>query len=70
MSGASAAVSIITDKRTDALLVPNGAIRETDNGPQVQVKRGDQTTFVSIKTGLVGDSYTEVPSMTESGRAR
>jgi HlyD family secretion protein len=67
--GLSAAVSIITDKRTDALLVPNGAIRETDNGPQVQVKRGDQTTFVSIKTGLVGDSYTEVLAGLQPGDA-
>jgi HlyD family secretion protein len=58
--GLSAAVSIVTDRRANVLLVPSGAIRDTDSGPQVEVKRGNQTTLVPIKTGLAGDTDTEV----------
>jgi HlyD family secretion protein len=65
--GLTAAVSIITDKRSDVLLVPNGAIRETDSGSQVRVRRGNETTPVSITTGLVGDSFTEVTSGLKEG---
>jgi HlyD family secretion protein len=65
--GLSAAVTIITDKRSDVLLVPNGAIRETDNGLQVRVRRGNETTPVAITTGLVGDSFTEVTSGLKEG---
>src|SRR5262249_49324264 len=61
-SGLSAAVSIITDKRSDVLLVPNGAIQETDGGPQVEVKNGNAIQPVKITTGLVGDSFTELTS--------
>jgi HlyD family secretion protein len=65
--GLSAAVSIIIDKRTNALLVPSGAVRETDNGPQVQVKRGNDTALVPVKIGLIGDSDTEVISGLQEG---
>jgi HlyD family secretion protein len=66
-AGLSAAVSIITDKRSDVLLVPNGAIQETDNGPQVELKNGTETKPTQIKTGLVGDSFTEVTSGLKEG---
>ena len=66
-AGLSAAVTIIIDKRDNVLLVPSGAIRETDSGPQVQVKRGEETTLVPIKTGLAGDSFTEVTSGLQEG---
>jgi HlyD family secretion protein len=65
--GLSAAVSIITDKRTGVLLVPSGAVRETDSGPQAQVKRGSDTALVPIKIGLVGDAQTEVISGLQEG---
>ena len=66
-AGLSAAVSIITDKRSDVLLVPNGAIQETDSGPQVELKNGTETKPVQIKIGLVGDSFTEVTSGLKEG---
>jgi len=66
-AGLSAAVSIITDKRSDVLLAPNGAIQETDSGPQVEVKNGTATQPVQIKIGLVGDSLTEVTSGLKEG---
>ncbi len=66
-AGLSAAVSIITDKRSDVLLVPNGAIQETDNGLQVELKNGTQTQPVQIKIGLTGDSFTEVTSGLKAG---
>jgi multidrug efflux pump subunit AcrA (membrane-fusion protein) len=47
--------------------VPSGAIRDTDSGPQVEVKRGNQTTLVPIKTGLAGDTDTEVTSGLNEG---
>jgi HlyD family secretion protein len=66
-AGLSAAVSIITDKRDDVLLVPNGAIQETDSGPQVDVKNGNATQPTPIKIGLVGDSFTEVTAGLKEG---
>jgi HlyD family secretion protein len=66
-AGLSAAVSIITDKRSNVLLVPSGAVRETDSGPQVQVKRGNETTLVPVKLGLVGDAQTEIISGLQEG---
>jgi HlyD family secretion protein len=66
-SGLSAAVSIITDKRSDVLLAPNGAIQEADGGPQVEVRNGNATQAVKITTGLVGDSFTEVTSGLKEG---
>ena len=65
--GLSAAVSIVIDKRTNVVLVPSGAVRETDNGPQVQVKRGNDTALVPVKIGLIGDSDTEVISGLQEG---
>ena len=66
-TGLSAAVSIITEERSDVLLVPSGAIQETDSGPQVEVKNGNATQPVQIKIGLVGDSFTEVISGLKEG---
>ncbi|MEO7912157.1 MAG: efflux RND transporter periplasmic adaptor subunit [Roseiflexaceae bacterium] len=66
-AGLSAAVSIITEQRSDVLLVPSGAIQETDNGPQVEVKNGNETQAVQIKIGLVGDSLTEVTAGLKEG---
>ena len=66
-AGLSAAVSIITDKRSNVLLVPSGTISETDSGPQVQIQRGNETTLTPITTGLVGDTQTEVTSGLQEG---
>jgi HlyD family secretion protein len=66
-TGLSAAVTIVTERRDNVLLVPSGAISETDNGQQVQVKRGDQITAVPIKSGMVGDTLTEVISGLNEG---
>jgi HlyD family secretion protein len=65
--GLSAAVTIVTDRRENVLLVPSGAIRETDSGTQVQVRRGDQTVDVPVELGLAGDSFTEVTSGLNEG---
>ena len=65
--GLSAAVSIIIDKRSGVLLVPSGAVRETDSGPQVEVKSGNNTTLTPVKIGLIGDSETEVLSGLQEG---
>jgi HlyD family secretion protein len=66
-AGLSAAVSIITDQRKDVLLVPNGAIQETDNGPQVELRNGNETKPAPIKIGLAGDSFTEVTTGLKEG---
>jgi HlyD family secretion protein len=65
--GLSAAVTIVTERRDNVLLVPSGAIRETDSGPQVQVRRGDQTVDVPIELGMAGDASTEVASGLNEG---
>lgn len=66
-AGLSAAVAIVTDQRTNVLLAPNGAIIEGDDGPLVQIKRGDQIQRTPIKVGVAGDVYTEVLSGIQEG---
>jgi multidrug efflux pump subunit AcrA (membrane-fusion protein) len=66
-AGLSAAVSIITESRSNVLLIPSGAIQETDSGPQVELKSGNETKPTLIKPGLVGDSFTEVTSGLNEG---
>jgi HlyD family secretion protein len=65
--GLSAAVTIVAGRRENVLLIPSGAIRETDSGPQAQVQRGDQTTLVPIELGMSGDTFTEVLGGLEEG---
>jgi HlyD family secretion protein len=58
--GMSAAVTIEIAGRNDVLLVPNIAIQQGRDGTFVTVRKNGQDTRTSIKTGLAGDSQTEV----------
>lgn len=67
--GMTATVRIITDKRSNALRVPDQALRYTPNaangntpttGKQVWVLRGSRSERVPVTTGLDDDTYSEI----------
>ncbi|MCX7970467.1 MAG: efflux RND transporter periplasmic adaptor subunit [Negativicutes bacterium] len=58
--GMTAHVSIVTDQRTSALLVPLRAIREKNNRQYVEVKNGSQTEEREITIGISDDEWAEV----------
>ena len=60
--GMTASISIITDEVTDALLVPNKAIRTSGGQQSITVLFEGQQISVPITVGLVGDSYTQITS--------
>ncbi|MBC8163084.1 MAG: efflux RND transporter periplasmic adaptor subunit [Roseiflexaceae bacterium] len=67
-AGLSASVDLTGATVRDVLVVPNSAIVETDNGPQVRVQReGNSAELIAITTGLVGDTFTEVTSGLNEG---
>jgi len=61
--GMSASADIITDKRSNALLVPSRAITEDDQGnPIVRVIADEQTQERQVVTGISDDLETEIIS--------
>ena len=65
--GLSAAVTIVVAEANGVLTVPNIAIQQTPDGAQVLVQRGGEVVPVTIETGLVGESQTEVRSGLSEG---
>jgi len=59
---------IITNVKTDALLVPNRALRRDEKGKYVMVLENGQTKQVYIRTGTSNDRYTEVLSGLKEGQ--
>ena len=61
--GMSASADIITDKRSNALLVPSRAIKEDEQGnPIVRVIADEQTQERQVVTGISDDLETEIIS--------
>ena len=60
--GQSATVQIVTSAKENVLSVPNQAIIHAGDQSILQVRRGTQLMKIPVKTGLVGDTSTEVSS--------
>lgn len=60
--GMTAAVNIIVDQITDALLVPNRAVRVVDGKQVVYILDNDQLTEVEVVLGASSDNQSEVVS--------
>ena len=83
LPGMSVNASIITDSRTDVLVVPNGALKSSGTGPAVQTLPGvsnedaaaspngiaseTDPELVPVETGLADDQQTEILSGIDEG---
>jgi HlyD family secretion protein len=61
--GMSVTVSIITDSKSDILIIPSSAIKTENNSSYVEIKTGDSSVLKKqIETGISDDENTEVIS--------
>lgn len=60
LPGMTAAVNIITNQLSDALLVPNRAVRLKGSSRVIYVLRNGALTMVEIELGAVSDTYSEI----------
>ncbi len=61
--GMSVTVNIITQVASDALVVPNAAVKtQTGGGDYVQVLKNGQPTDVTVTVGIANDTYTQITS--------
>ena len=60
--GMSVTANIITQVATDVLAVPNAAVKSNSSGSYVQILQNGQPQDVTVQTGLVTDSYTQITS--------
>ncbi|MBM3188619.1 MAG: efflux RND transporter periplasmic adaptor subunit [Chloroflexi bacterium] len=62
------AVEIVVERKDDALLVPNRALRRDREGIYVEVLRNNVPTRAAVETGIRGEEYSEVLSGLEEGQ--
>lgn len=60
-------VEIITEIKTDVVLIPSAAITTNNNQSTVQVKRNGKISIVTVETGSSNDSQTEIISGISEG---
>ena len=60
--GQTATLTIITDQRENVLVVPTSAVRTVDGHPTVTRRTNNVDAPVTVETGLVGTTGTEVTS--------
>ena len=66
--GMTATADVVTDERSNALLVPNRAIRQDSSGnPVVKIMVGDQTQERAVVTGISDGLQTEIISGLNEG---
>ncbi|HRY76840.1 MAG TPA: efflux RND transporter periplasmic adaptor subunit [Candidatus Paceibacterota bacterium] len=61
-SGMSVSATIITDSKTDVLLIPNAALKSQGDVNYVQVLENNAPVNKTVEIGLVNDDYTEITS--------
>jgi macrolide-specific efflux system membrane fusion protein len=66
-SGQSVSISVVTGRANNALTVPSTAITGSGNAATLTVVRNGQQTTVAVRTGLEGDSTTQVLSGVTEG---
>ena len=65
--GSSVNVEIITDKRENALIVPDNSIFEINKQQYVYKIEGGKAVLQGVETGLEGETYTEITSGLSAG---
>jgi RND family efflux transporter MFP subunit len=68
-SGMTVTANIITETAADVLAVPSSAIKTSSGTSYVQILQNGAPTDVTVETGLVGDSYTEITSGLTAGES-
>lgn len=63
----SATANIITDTKTDALLVPSSAVQTANGQSSVQVLKNGQPNSLTVETGLASDTQVEITSGLNEG---
>ena len=63
----TAAVDIATERKDNALLVPNRALRRDKEGKYVEILRDGLPSRVYVKTGIAGEERTEILSGLNEG---
>lgn len=63
----SATANIITDSKTDVIIVPNSAIQNLNGQTTVRVLKNGQLSSVPVQTGLASDTQTEIVSGISEG---
>jgi HlyD family secretion protein len=66
-AGMSAAISIVTARKDNVLLVPNRAVRTQGRSKVVDVFDGDKTVTKTVETGASNDQLTEITSGLQEG---
>jgi RND family efflux transporter MFP subunit len=61
-SGMTVTANIITETAADVLAVPSTAVKTSNGGSYVQILQNGLPVNVTVETGLVSDSYTEITS--------
>jgi membrane fusion protein, macrolide-specific efflux system len=67
-SGMTVTANIITQTAADVLAVPSTAVKSSTGGRYVQILQNGVPTNVTVETGLVSDSYTEITSGLTQGQ--
>ncbi|MCE5197393.1 MAG: efflux RND transporter periplasmic adaptor subunit [Armatimonadota bacterium] len=66
--GMNVTCDFVTGRRDDVLMVPNEAVKESDNGSTVTILQGDKQIERRVEAGLVGKDYTEIISGIKRGQ--
>ncbi|MEP7166376.1 MAG: efflux RND transporter periplasmic adaptor subunit [Candidatus Woesebacteria bacterium] len=67
LSNMSAQANIITDSKTDVLIVPSTAVKTTNGTSTVQIMKNGKPESVTVEIGLVSDTDTEIKSGLSEG---
>jgi multidrug efflux pump subunit AcrA (membrane-fusion protein) len=67
-NGSTGTVRIVTESAKSALAVPTSAVSANGSRHSVEVVNGADTTRVSVKVGVVGDTWTEIKSGIDAGQ--
>ena len=59
--------NIIIDRKENVLLIPSSAVQTQDEQNFIKILKGDQAQSISVETGLVSDTQTEIVSGLEEG---
>ena len=65
--GMSVSAEIITDSKTDVLMVPNSAVKSQGSGNYVQIMNGSTPQNQTVEIGIANDSFTEITNGLKEG---
>ena len=67
LSNMVANVYILTEVKTDVLMIPSGAINTSSDGRSVQTMKDGEVIWVQVEVGISNDTHTEIVSGLNAG---